>query len=318
MTIELNKLPGGILVLEPQPWQSYEKNRRVSETAAMNYRTIMFRPESFREILLDKIGFRRVEDITAGLSGSKTGFDRPIFCLWKICKWGSVDDLGNVCDPFSSLSLSLKLWSAFVTVSNYYVYNAKPFAHSFKNPWDASDFPYAQFHPTMYSGDKSSKVSRLFCNVEQQSHTFSNHSITALYSKPKTLVDNFGCMKRVAIREPAGKGRGRGAKRTIAMVLEVPDEKDSSKSSGILEEDLGLESDPESSCHEGSDVTLNDEECNIDEELFYHEGARKKLKLLADMVGADTEEPGFVLAKVVAVLKNFMKSGNGDVYLPKK
>ncbi|KAG5225699.1 RNA methyltransferase [Salix suchowensis] len=75
--------PGGILVLEPQPWQSYEKNRRVSETTAMNYRTIMFRPESFREILLDKIGFRRVEDITAGLSGSKAGFDRPIFVYHK-------------------------------------------------------------------------------------------------------------------------------------------------------------------------------------------------------------------------------------------
>ncbi|KAF9662559.1 hypothetical protein SADUNF_Sadunf18G0066800 [Salix dunnii] len=75
--------PGGILVLEPQPWQSYEKNRRVSEITAMNYRTIMFRPESFREILLDKIGFRRVEDITAGLSGSKAGFDRPIFVYHK-------------------------------------------------------------------------------------------------------------------------------------------------------------------------------------------------------------------------------------------
>lgn len=75
--------PGGILVLEPQPWQSYEKNRRVSETTAMNYRTIMFRPESFREILLDKIGFRRAEDITDGLSGSKAGFDRPIFAYHK-------------------------------------------------------------------------------------------------------------------------------------------------------------------------------------------------------------------------------------------
>lgn len=75
--------PGGILVLEPQPWQSYEKNRRVSETTAMNYRTIMFRPESFREILLDKIGFRRAEDITDGLSGSKAGFDRPIFVYHK-------------------------------------------------------------------------------------------------------------------------------------------------------------------------------------------------------------------------------------------
>ncbi|KAK7251546.1 hypothetical protein RIF29_34839 [Crotalaria pallida] len=73
--------PGGIFVLEPQPWKSYESNRSVSETTAANYRTIMFRPEQFQEILLDKIGFRTVEDITSGLTGSKTGFNRPILLV---------------------------------------------------------------------------------------------------------------------------------------------------------------------------------------------------------------------------------------------
>ncbi|KDP33715.1 hypothetical protein JCGZ_07286 [Jatropha curcas] len=75
--------PGGILVLEPQPWRSYEKNYQVSETTAMNYRTIILRPNRFNEILLDKIGFRKVEDITSALSGSKAGFDRPIFAYYK-------------------------------------------------------------------------------------------------------------------------------------------------------------------------------------------------------------------------------------------
>ncbi|KAK3210662.1 hypothetical protein Dsin_015368 [Dipteronia sinensis] len=76
--------PGGTFVLEPQPWKSYEKNRRVSETTAINYSNIMFHPDQFQEILLDKIGFRRVEDISSGcLSGSKTGFDRPIFAFHK-------------------------------------------------------------------------------------------------------------------------------------------------------------------------------------------------------------------------------------------
>ncbi|XP_044463518.1 probable RNA methyltransferase At5g51130 [Mangifera indica] len=75
---------GGIFVLEPQPWRSYENNRRVSETTATNYRSIVFRPEQFQEILLDKIGFRRVEVITSnGLSDSKTGFNRPIFLFQK-------------------------------------------------------------------------------------------------------------------------------------------------------------------------------------------------------------------------------------------
>ncbi|XVF49138.1 hypothetical protein PTKIN_Ptkin03bG0244200 [Pterospermum kingtungense] len=75
--------PGGIFVLEPQPWESYEKNRKVSETTANNYRDIAYRPERFREILLDKIGFRKVEDLTSGLSGTRTGFDRPIFAFYK-------------------------------------------------------------------------------------------------------------------------------------------------------------------------------------------------------------------------------------------
>ncbi|GAV90006.1 Methyltransf_4 domain-containing protein/Bin3 domain-containing protein [Cephalotus follicularis] len=75
--------PGGILVLEPQPWKSYENNHRVSETTAMNYRNIKHRPVDFQEILLDKIGFRTVEDLTWGLSGSTAGFNRPIFAFCK-------------------------------------------------------------------------------------------------------------------------------------------------------------------------------------------------------------------------------------------
>ncbi|KAJ7973816.1 7SK snRNA methylphosphate capping enzyme [Quillaja saponaria] len=75
--------PGGILVLEPQPWKSYESNRLVSEITQANYHKILFRPERFQEILLDKIGFRLVEDITSGLLGSKTGFNRPILAFQK-------------------------------------------------------------------------------------------------------------------------------------------------------------------------------------------------------------------------------------------
>ncbi|XP_015898491.2 probable RNA methyltransferase At5g51130 [Ziziphus jujuba] len=75
--------PGGILVLEPQPWKSYENNRLVSETATLNYKNIKFRPNTFQDLLLDKIGFRTVEDLTPGLSGSKTGFNRPMLVFQK-------------------------------------------------------------------------------------------------------------------------------------------------------------------------------------------------------------------------------------------
>ncbi|KAF8109234.1 hypothetical protein N665_0100s0023 [Sinapis alba] len=74
---------GGIFVMEPQTWKSYEKNRRVSETTAMNHRTIVLRPEHFQEILLDKIGFSTVEDLTLSLSGARKGFDRQILAFQK-------------------------------------------------------------------------------------------------------------------------------------------------------------------------------------------------------------------------------------------
>ncbi|KAL0283359.1 UNVERIFIED_CONTAM: putative RNA methyltransferase [Sesamum angustifolium] len=74
---------GGIFIVEPQPWSSYYNNRFVSETAAANYKNIQIPPEDFQDVLLDKIGFRRVENITSSLSGSKSGFDRPILAFWK-------------------------------------------------------------------------------------------------------------------------------------------------------------------------------------------------------------------------------------------
>ncbi|KAK1257346.1 putative RNA methyltransferase [Acorus gramineus] len=75
--------PGGILVLEPQPWKSYQKNHQVSETATYNFHNILFPPDHFQDILLDKIGFRTVENITNALPGSVVGFDRPIFAYHK-------------------------------------------------------------------------------------------------------------------------------------------------------------------------------------------------------------------------------------------
>lgn len=75
--------PGGVFILEPQPWKSYVSNRQVSEVAATNYKNLEIFPDRFQEILLDKIGFRKIENLSSSLSGSKTGFNRPILALWK-------------------------------------------------------------------------------------------------------------------------------------------------------------------------------------------------------------------------------------------
>ncbi|GJZ65694.1 probable RNA methyltransferase [Tanacetum coccineum] len=75
--------PGGVFILEPQPWKSYISNRQVSQVASTNFKNFEIFPNQFQEILLDKIGFRKIENLSASLSGSKTGFNRPILALWK-------------------------------------------------------------------------------------------------------------------------------------------------------------------------------------------------------------------------------------------
>ncbi|KAF6746118.1 Bicoid-interacting protein 3-domain-containing protein, partial [Ephemerocybe angulata] len=48
--------PGGTLVLEPQPWESYTKARRMSPTLKENYSKLLLRPEGFGEVLRE-VGF---------------------------------------------------------------------------------------------------------------------------------------------------------------------------------------------------------------------------------------------------------------------
>lgn len=48
------------------------------QVAKENFNDICIYPEKFREILLDKVGFRSAEVITNRLVGSVAGFDRPI------------------------------------------------------------------------------------------------------------------------------------------------------------------------------------------------------------------------------------------------
>ncbi|GJN04068.1 hypothetical protein PR202_ga21583 [Eleusine coracana subsp. coracana] len=57
----------------PSQSQSY-----LEEVARENFNVICIYPEKFREILLDKVGFRSVEMIADRLVGTVTGFDRPI------------------------------------------------------------------------------------------------------------------------------------------------------------------------------------------------------------------------------------------------
>lgn len=74
--------PGGRLILEPQPWASYRKRKKLTENIFNNYRNIELRPEMFRQYLLSEIGFAKCEAIDIPFNKSK-GFRRPLLLFTK-------------------------------------------------------------------------------------------------------------------------------------------------------------------------------------------------------------------------------------------
>ncbi|XP_071370518.1 7SK snRNA methylphosphate capping enzyme-like [Centroberyx affinis] len=75
--------PGGIFILEPQPWSSYSHSKRATETTYRNYRNLRLRPEKFTSYLTDKIGFTSYRLLT------HTGIQRPIYLFHKGSALGS-------------------------------------------------------------------------------------------------------------------------------------------------------------------------------------------------------------------------------------
>jgi 7SK snRNA methylphosphate capping enzyme len=80
--------PGGLFVLEPQPWSSYRaaaaKVRRGGAAAAAfpaayfhRHEELALRPEGFEALLMEEFGFRLVRRL-APPAGAAGGFDRPL------------------------------------------------------------------------------------------------------------------------------------------------------------------------------------------------------------------------------------------------
>ncbi|KAJ8281892.1 hypothetical protein COCON_G00044110 [Conger conger] len=74
--------PGGIFILEPQPWASYGKRKRLTETTYKNYYNIRFKPDRFTSYLTSEVGFSSYELIGTPKSSSR-GFQRPIYLFHK-------------------------------------------------------------------------------------------------------------------------------------------------------------------------------------------------------------------------------------------
>ncbi|XP_071315539.1 7SK snRNA methylphosphate capping enzyme isoform X2 [Trachinotus anak] len=69
--------PGGLFILEPQPWSSYSHSKRASETTYRNYRSVRMRPEQFTSYLTDSVGFTSYRLL------KHTGNQRPIYLFHK-------------------------------------------------------------------------------------------------------------------------------------------------------------------------------------------------------------------------------------------
>ncbi|XP_014664476.1 PREDICTED: probable RNA methyltransferase Y17G7B.18, partial [Priapulus caudatus] len=68
--------PGGHLIMEAQPWNSYHKSKKINETIAKNYHGITLKPEEFPEYLLSsEVGFASCEHLDTPYNQSK-GFQR--------------------------------------------------------------------------------------------------------------------------------------------------------------------------------------------------------------------------------------------------
>ncbi|XP_062871438.1 7SK snRNA methylphosphate capping enzyme [Trichomycterus rosablanca] len=74
--------PGGVFILEAQPWSSYSKRKRLTETTHRNYNSIRLRPDRFSSYLTSEVGFSSYE-LLSSASGSSKGLQRPIYLFHK-------------------------------------------------------------------------------------------------------------------------------------------------------------------------------------------------------------------------------------------
>lgn len=73
---------GGLVIVEYQPWKSYENNKAINEDIRRVFKSILIRPSQFEEVLLRDVGFQLERRLGPSESEAKR-FDRPILVLRK-------------------------------------------------------------------------------------------------------------------------------------------------------------------------------------------------------------------------------------------
>uniref|UniRef100_A0A087YNE7 RNA methyltransferase n=1 Tax=Poecilia formosa TaxID=48698 RepID=A0A087YNE7_POEFO len=74
--------PGGLFILEPQPWESYVRRKKLTENINRNYRSIRLKPDQFSSYLTNEVGFTSFEHLGSPKC-SDVGFQRPVYVFHK-------------------------------------------------------------------------------------------------------------------------------------------------------------------------------------------------------------------------------------------
>ncbi|KAM6907497.1 7SK snRNA methylphosphate capping enzyme-like [Xenentodon cancila] len=74
--------PGGVFILEPQPWESYIRRKKLTENINRNFKSIRLKPEQFTSYLTSEVGFTSFESLEPPKC-SVRGFQRPIYIYHK-------------------------------------------------------------------------------------------------------------------------------------------------------------------------------------------------------------------------------------------
>lgn len=74
--------PGGIFILEPQPWESYVRRKKLTDNISRNFYNIRLKPDQFSSYLTTEVGFTSSEYLGAPKCSIR-GFQRPIYLFHK-------------------------------------------------------------------------------------------------------------------------------------------------------------------------------------------------------------------------------------------
>uniref|UniRef100_A0A8C4DNW7 RNA methyltransferase n=1 Tax=Dicentrarchus labrax TaxID=13489 RepID=A0A8C4DNW7_DICLA len=74
--------PGGMFILEPQPWESYVRRKKLTDNISKNFHSIRLKPEQFPSYLTTEVGFTSFEYLGTPKCSIR-GFQRAVYLFHK-------------------------------------------------------------------------------------------------------------------------------------------------------------------------------------------------------------------------------------------